>query len=114
MTSKTCTTCKAVKPLGEYHGNGRGGLRAECKDCARSKAKAKGRDSAREAEARYRAKHRGELAERQAAWRKAHPERWRAINTKAVKAWRRAHPEQARELSRKVYLARRARERAGQ
>jgi len=84
-TSKTCTTCKRSLPLSEYHGNGRGGLRAECKDCARAKAKAKGRAGARAAEAKYRAKHRAELAERQRAWRLAHPERWSVINNKAVK-----------------------------
>jgi len=88
MTVKTCTTCRRDLPLAEYHGNGRGGLRAECKSCARAKARARGRAGARETEAKYRAGHRAELAERQRAWRLAHPERWREIAGKAQKKWR--------------------------
>ena len=114
MTTKTCTTCARSLPLSEYHGNGRGGLRAECKTCAKAKAKAKGRAGARAAEARYRTKHRAELAERQRRWRLAHPERWSAINRKAVKAWRKANPEAWSRSNRKAVKAWRARQHTGQ
>ena len=112
--SKTCTTCKRSLPLGEYHADGRGGKRSECKDCARAKAKAKGRAGARAAEAKYRERNRGELAERQAAWRLAHPERWSVINNRAVKAWRKANPEAWSRSNRKAVKAWRARQHTGQ
>lgn len=30
---KVCTTCRVMKPLTDYRDNGRGGPRAQCRDC---------------------------------------------------------------------------------
>ena len=30
---KACTTCRVMKPLTDYRDNGRGGPRAQCRDC---------------------------------------------------------------------------------
>ena len=43
LTTKTCTNCKSVKPLEEYHRmkRGRGGLKAECKTCINTRNRAR-------------------------------------------------------------------------
>jgi len=33
MAMKICTRCRTIKPLTSYRDNGRGGLRAACRDC---------------------------------------------------------------------------------
>ena len=38
MSTRTCRLCKTVKPLSEYHKNGTGGYRAQCKVCINSGA----------------------------------------------------------------------------
>ena len=38
MSTRTCKLCKTVKPLSEYHKNGSGGHRGQCKVCINSGA----------------------------------------------------------------------------
>lgn len=90
MTSKKCSRCGATKEQGEFYSNGRGGKRNECRACTLAR-RPPGRDAAREAESRYRAGHRVELAERVQRWREEHPERWSEINVKAQQTWRAKH-----------------------
>lgn len=36
-TEKVCSTCKKPKPELAFAGNGRGGVRASCRDCVRER-----------------------------------------------------------------------------
>ena len=51
MTTKTCTTCKAVKPPGEFYRDRRkrDGLYSECKSCTRARRRVADADKRRKA-----------------------------------------------------------------
>ena len=109
MTSKTCTVCGVVKPLGDFYRDARrrDGRMSSCKDC--HKAAKRASDEAHKAQrdqyhAAYREAHKVDLAQAAARRRAEHPEQERETQAK-TRAKRR---EQIRRRDRERYGRKRA------
>lgn len=95
---KTCSGCGQSKPLEEFHRwkPSPDGRRARCKDCRSVYSKV------------YHARNRTRINARTAAWRKAHPEEFRA----GLRSWSLRNPDRKRRMGQEHYrrniVARRA------
>lgn len=77
---KACTKCGEVKPLSEYYKNGKNGLHAQCKSCAKAQVLA------------YQHANREEHRARTRRWRERNPEK----NKRALRKWAEENPERRR------------------
>lgn len=73
-SSRVCIKCYERKPIGEFHSNGRGGRRTNCKECHKEWAKSWWKRNGVE---QYR-----KQKDKQLAWRKNNPERYAARQRK--------------------------------
>ena len=100
---KVCTKCNKEKNLTEYCKNGRNGLRADCRECAKARTK-KWREENPEYNKKYSKKYREENPEKA----KAHVKKWHQENPDKLKAnmkkWQQENPEKRRL----IYAKRRA------
>jgi hypothetical protein len=69
MATKTCTTCGRELPLTAFYVDRRNKDQrySECKECVKAR-RLRGREKARQAEARYREAHREEIRQRDRAY----------------------------------------------
>ena len=76
MTTKTCTTCKAVKPLGEFYRDGRrkDGRYSECKTCTKERRRLADADKRRKAANARRAADPAKARARDARYYRDHQE----------------------------------------
>jgi hypothetical protein len=113
LTLKSCAKCKVKRQLFDFakDANRKDGLQPYCKACNRAYRQAK-----RVEIAAYREASRVEHRERNAAWRKANPDRVKAGNAKSyhenkdanikrVRAWQQANPDKHCEIQVRRYAS---------
>lgn len=105
-TTKRCTACDTIKPLGEFNKNRtrRDGLSSQCRECARSYGRlwrAANPDAYADAIRQSKAKNPEKYRAHVQAWEQAHPEKVREAKQRYVDT----HPygEERREYFRKRY-----------
>jgi hypothetical protein len=94
MKTKTCSKCKQIKDIGEFHKDKgkKDGLVSQCKSCVAERGKA------------YRQENKEEIAERNKAWRKENKEKiaerhkaWRKENKEKIAEWMKAYRQENKE-----------------